>query len=114
MPEGTIATEPPPHHETTNHQFCHVCGRKAHGSLVPVHELQQDLKSIVEANAPALVQLAQVCPHCVELTCGTNKHLGSHSAIFEQTSYVLPTPARMEADERFTGKGVTIAFQDSG
>ena len=40
--------------------------------------------------------------------------IDSHARVFEQTSYVLPTPLRMEADERFTGKGVTIAFLDSG
>src|SRR2546421_1158456 len=114
MPEGTIATEPPPHDEKTHHQFCHVCGRKTHDRLVPVHELHQDLKSIVEANAPAMMQLAQVCPHCVELFSRAKNQLDSHAAIFEQTSYVLPTPARMEADERFTGQGVTIAFLDSG
>jgi serine protease AprX len=61
-----------------------------------------------------MVQLAQVCPHCVELFSRAKNQLDSHAAIFEQTSYVLPTPARMEADERFTGKGVTIAFLDSG
>ena len=27
---------------------------------------------------------------------------------------MLPTPLRMDADERFTGRGVTIAFLDSG
>src|SRR6266850_954750 len=114
MSEGTIATEPPLHEEKTHHQFCHVCGRKTHDRLVPVHELHQDLKSIVEANAPAMAQLAQVCPHCVELFSRAKNQLDSHAAIFEQTSYVLPTPARMEADERFTGQGVTIAFLDSG
>src|SRR6266850_5035795 len=114
MSEGTIATEPPLHEEKTHHQFCHVCGRKTHDCLVPVHELHQDLKSIVEANAPAMAQLAQVCPHCVELFSRAKNQLDSHAAIFEQNSYVLPTPARMEADERFTGQGVTIAFLDSG
>ena len=29
-------------------------------------------------------------------------------------SHVLSTPLRLDADERFTGKGVTIAFLDSG
>src|SRR6476646_9108008 len=27
---------------------------------------------------------------------------------------ILPTPARLSADERFTGKGITIALVDSG
>src|SRR5216683_3568259 len=31
-----------------------------------------------------------------------------------ETEQALPTPLRMDADERFTGRGVTIAFLDSG
>src|SRR5204863_8181682 len=38
----------------------------------------------------------------------------SHASIFEQNQFVLPTPLRMDADERFTGRNVTIAFLDSG
>jgi serine protease AprX len=34
--------------------------------------------------------------------------------IAETTEQALPVPVRMDADERFTGKGVTIAFLDSG
>jgi len=38
----------------------------------------------------------------------------AHAQVFEQNDFVLPTPLRMDADERFTGRGVTIAFLDSG
>src|ERR1700682_1673390 len=114
MSEGTIATELPPPHEGTHHQLCNVCGRKAHDGLVPFHELHTDLKSIVEANAPAMERLGQVCPHCVELFTRAKNQLHSPAAIFEQNSYVLPTPLRMEADTQFTGEGVTMAFLDSG
>lgn len=34
--------------------------------------------------------------------------------IAETTEQALPVPTRMDADERFTGRGVTIAFLDSG
>ena len=34
--------------------------------------------------------------------------------IAETTEQALPVPVRMDADERFTGRGVTIAFLDSG
>ena len=114
MPEGAITTEPPPHHEETHHQLCHVCGRKAHDRLVPFHELHPDLKSIVEANVPARERVAHVCPHCVQLFTRARNQLDSHATIFEQNSYVLPTPLRMEADPRFTGRGITMAFLDSG
>jgi serine protease AprX len=66
------------------------------------------------ANAPAMQRLVQVCPHCVELFTRARNQLDSHAAIFEQNSYVLPTPLRMEADPQFTGRGITMAFLDSG
>src|ERR1700754_2785378 len=41
------------------------------------------------------------------------KHPESMPEIIE-TEPALPVPVRMDADERFTGRGVTIAFLDSG
>jgi serine protease AprX len=35
-------------------------------------------------------------------------------AVSPQLDQALPTPLRLDADERFTGRGVTIAFLDSG
>jgi serine protease AprX len=40
--------------------------------------------------------------------------LDPNLATLVQTEHALPTPVRMDADERFTGRGVTIAFLDSG
>ena len=40
--------------------------------------------------------------------------LDPNLATLAQTEHALPTPVRMDADERFTGRGVTIAFLDSG
>src|SRR5207245_10976158 len=42
------------------------------------------------------------------------QQIQSHATVFQQNEFVLPTPLRMDADERFTGRGVTIAFLDSG
>src|SRR6185312_13416743 len=36
------------------------------------------------------------------------------SNITETTEQALPVPVRMDADERYTGRGVTVAFLDSG
>jgi serine protease AprX len=58
--------------------------------------------------------LSQVCPNCVELFSRAKAQIDSHNFVFEQTDHVLPTPLRMNADDRFTGRGVTIAFLDSG
>jgi len=114
MPEQTSAIETPPNHEEAHHNLCYLCGRTAHERLVPFTELHEDLQSIVAANAPAMAQLGHVCPNCLELFSRAKSQLDAHAKVFEQTSYVLPTPLRMGADERFTGRGVTIAFLDSG
>ena len=94
---------PPPDH------LCDVCGRRAIAKTIPLADLHQELRSIVKANAAALGQTAKICPPCVEIFRRGKSQIDSHAKVFEETSYVLPTPLRMEADERFTGRGVTIA-----
>lgn len=113
MTEGLITTEPPPPNQPLD-QLCHICGRRAAAESTRLLDLQEDLRSIVSANASALDQMAKICPPCVEIFRRGKSQIDSHAKIFEQTSFVLPTPVRMEADERFTGRGVTIAFLDSG
>lgn len=113
MSESLVTNKPIDVPVESRTPVCHFCGR-AHNRLIGFSELQEDLKSIVEANATAGEQLAHVCPDCLDLFSRAKARSDSHSAIFEQTSFVLPTPSRMNADERFTGRGVTMAFLDSG
>jgi serine protease AprX len=56
----------------------------------------------------------QICARCAELFQRAQRQIDSHAAVFQQNSFVLPTPLRMDAHERFTGRGVTMAFLDSG
>src|SRR6266487_4180576 len=109
----TISSLTLPPHEDSHPKLCNVCGRATDG-LIPFVELPDDLKPIVVGNAPGEGKIEDVCQHCVELFSRAKSQLDSHARIFEQTSYVLPTPLRLEADERFTGRDVTIAFLDSG
>ncbi|MCI0485430.1 MAG: hypothetical protein L0229_02405 [Blastocatellia bacterium] len=45
----------------------------------------------------------------------SEKHLDQHDHNHAQNRFaVIPTSLRMDADEALTGKGVTIAFLDSG
>jgi len=106
----TTETKPP----IPSDQLCDVCGRKPKTRSIPLADLPDDLRSVVQANAAALGQTAKICPPCVEIFRRGQSQVDSHAKIFEETSYVLPTPLRMEADERFTGRDVTIAFLDSG
>jgi len=110
MPDSIlIAADAPTRPELS----CHLCGRlEAH--RIPLDELHPDIRSLVQSNAGAAGESARVCPNCVELFVRAKAQVDSHQFVFEQHNHVLPTPLRMNADERFTGRGVTIAFLDSG
>src|SRR5216684_76081 len=92
---------------------CPVCEGFAHGGLLPLRDLPGNLQEIISSNV-ASTAADEACARCVELFSRAHRQIESHAAIFEQNDFVLPTPLRMDADERFTGRGVTIAFLDSG
>ncbi|MDT5061673.1 MAG: serine protease AprX [Acidobacteriota bacterium] len=114
MSDAIISGEPITLHsdQVAGKPVCPVCGREASDGLVPFDTLSDSLKVIVAANAPAGIQ--EVCPRCVDLYERARVQLEEDSVIFEQGGHVLSTPLRMDADERFTGRGITIAFLDSG
>lgn len=93
---------------------CPVCGREAADGLVEIEHLSDDLKKLVAANAPGGSAPAAVCKRDVQLFERARVQFEKYAAVFEQGRYVLPTWLRLGADERFTGRGVTIAFLDSG
>src|SRR6267154_840314 len=92
---------------------CPVCDRAVQGDLIAIASLPEGLQSSIKPNA-ASADAAEVCGRCVELFDRAQRQIESHATIFEQNDFVLPTPLRMDADERFTGRGITIAFLDSG
>src|SRR5438270_3794332 len=93
--------------------ICPVCDRFVPSELFAIAELPEALQSIITANA-ATTPATEVCGRCIELFNRAQRQIESHSLVFEQNDFVLPTPLRMDADERFTGRGVTAAFLDSG
>src|SRR5205807_1831214 len=93
--------------------ICPVCDRFSEAELFQISALPESLQSIITANA-ATTHATQVCGRCIELFNRAQRQSESHSLVFEQNNFVLPTPLRMDADERFTGRGVTVAFLDSG
>src|SRR6266567_5256562 len=92
---------------------CPVCDRFAPSELFAIAALPEGLQSIITANAAA-TPASEVCARCIELFNRAQRQIQSHALVFEQNDFVLPTPLRMDADERFTGRGVTVAFLDSG
>jgi len=91
---------------------CPICDRAAQGELFLISALPVDLQSIIIPNA--VTDDGRVCSGCIQLFSRAQRQIESHASVFEQNDFVLPTPLRMDADERFTGRGVTMAFLDSG
>jgi serine protease AprX len=91
---------------------CHFCGRQRDSQNLTI-PANAELKGLVRANIPRK-ESAAICAECLELLKRAKAQVESHSTIFDQNDHVLPTPLRMDAHEAFTGRGVTIAFLDSG
>src|SRR5881398_768393 len=92
---------------------CPVCDRFVRDELISIAALPEHIQSIIKPNA-ATSDAIEACGRCLELFSRAQRQIESHATIFQQNDFVLPTPLRMDADERFTGRGVTIAFLDSG
>lgn len=116
MVDETIPVEAPvaPHDKTMGLPACPVCGRESKDELTPLEALDEWLRSLIAANAPAGLYVNVVCTRCVAMFERARVQLKTDAAVFEQGGLVLPTPLRLDADDRFTGRGVTIAFLDSG
>jgi serine protease AprX len=73
-----------------------------------------DLQKLIRANAPDVPQFDEVCTRCARLFERAKDQISKDAAMQKDGSHVLSTPLRLDADDRFSGKGVTIAFLDSG
>jgi serine protease AprX len=113
MSESTELISEPKRAPAIGPPVCPVCGRYGEGDLHSIDALHESLHPIVRSNA-AIAEAAHLCRRCIEIFTRAQRQIESHAAIFEQNNFVLPTPLRMEADERFRGRGVTMAFLDSG
>src|ERR1043165_149886 len=113
MSDAIISTESAAIHsdQAAGQPLCPLCGREAGDGLISFDNLSENLKVIIKANAP--LNAGEVCRRCVEMFERALVQLKEDDVIFEQGGHVLSTPLRMDADERFTGRGITIAFLDS-
>ncbi len=93
---------------------CPVCFRETPDEFVPMLVLAEDLQKLILANAPDTWEFQAVCARCVRLFERAKEHIIKDAAMQKDGSHVLSTPLRLDADDRYTGKGVTIAFLDSG
>ena len=93
---------------------CPVCFRELHDDLIPLETLGEDLRHLIFANSPDARDFPAACERCVSLFDRAKDQIIQDAAMQKDGSHVLSTPLRLDADERYTGKGVTIAFLDSG
>lgn len=93
---------------------CPICSRLASDDLVPLASMPDDLAGLIRANAPNSGDFSEVCGRCARLFESAKDQIIQDAAVQKDGSHVLSTPLRLDADTRFTGKGVTIAFLDSG
>lgn len=101
-------------HATHSGVTCDVCSRDARGEFIRLSTLADDLAKLIRANAPGASEAEEVCGRCSRLFERAKEQIIKDAAVQKDGSHVLSTPLRLDADERFTGKGVTIAFLDSG
>ena len=93
---------------------CPVCSRETGDEFVPLLVLDEILHRLISANAPDTAEFQAVCLRCIRLFERAKDHIVADAAMQKDGSHVLSTPLRLDADERYTGRGVTIAFLDSG
>ncbi|HQR38028.1 MAG TPA: S8 family serine peptidase [Blastocatellia bacterium] len=102
--------------ENRNRPSCPICQR----SVSPVELLDADAVSdatlaLVIANSPGWKPQSGICLRCAERFAEAQERLKIRYPSFGHREYkILPTPIRLGASNQYSGKGVTIAFLDSG
>jgi serine protease AprX len=93
---------------------CPICQRAAAPETLD-RTLEEKLAALVRVNVPGWEPEQGLCSRCLELFRAAEARRRTSDRIFRDSAYqILPTPLRVGADEHFTGRGVTIAFLDSG
>lgn len=93
---------------------CPVCSRQMSDDVVKLSSADEDLRRLIVANGADNKAFDIVCGRCFRLFERAQDQIERDAAVQKDGSHILSTPLRLDADERFTGKGVTIAFLDSG
>ena len=112
--QPTLSTQENNSNTNASGTICPVCSREAWDELVSISTFDEELRALIAANSPQNGQLVAVCARCARLFESAKDQIEKDAAVQKDGSHVLSTPLRLDADPRFTGRGVTIAFLDSG
>jgi serine protease AprX len=97
---------------TSKFHGCPLCRRDvAVEDLVPGQLLDADVAALVAANTPGWSPDDGLCRECARRFATALDELRRHGA---SPGAILPTPLRLGASEAYRGRGITIAFLDSG
>lgn len=96
--------------------ICPLCLRPG---AVPVLSFDQPydrpLIELIAHNHPRWSPEQGICRRCLaKFDRVLVKLQRYHPAFTDHASWIIPTPVRLDTDDRYTGRGVTIAFLDSG
>jgi serine protease AprX len=96
---------------------CPLCRRELTASeYVDPASLDPDLVTLVMANTPGWQSGRGLCRECAARFQGALQYLRTHdeAGVEPPGAAILPTPVRIGALDEYRGRGVTIAFLDSG
>ena len=93
---------------------CPLCRREGPSAeLLSSSELEPAVIGLVAVNTPGWRPEMGLCPDCARRFTSALAHLRAHGGGLGPQA-ILPTPVRLGALEEYRGRGVTIAFLDSG
>ncbi|HXF43537.1 MAG TPA: S8 family serine peptidase [Pyrinomonadaceae bacterium] len=95
-------------------QACPLCSRAKAEEFIFLDSLDADLIKLIRANAPGNSEFDYICGRCVDLFDRAKELIVHDAAVQKDGSHVMSIPLRLDADDRYLGRGVTIAFLDSG
>jgi serine protease AprX len=95
---------------------CPVCRCEAESStMISSAEIDESLHPLLAVNMHAWQPGLHICADCIRRYSRLHDELSAAFPQFvEQELKVIPTPMRLDAPAEFRGRGVTIAFLDSG
>jgi len=96
--------------------FCPVCRREVDARIITSSDsVDESLHPLLAVNMHAWEPGKPICIECVHRYSQLHDELTAAFPHFaDQELKVVPTPMRLDAPEEFRGRGITIAFLDSG
>jgi serine protease AprX len=96
--------------------YCPICRREVDRQMiVNSGAIDESLHPLLAVNMHGWEPGKQICSDCIRRYRRLRDELSAAFPSFaEQELKVLPTPMRLDAPDEFCGRGVTIAFLDSG